>query len=91
MNGEHAARRLEKALGEDERTHELGIKIRASGDRLIAQGEVASQERRQAVLEVLRDLEPGATITDQLTVSAEALQPPVSIESIEHSRACDGR
>jgi hypothetical protein len=85
MNDEHTARRLEKALGEHERTHELGIRIHASGDRLIAQGEVASHERRQAVLDVLRELAPGATVTDQITVSADALQPPAGTEPIRHS------
>jgi hypothetical protein len=83
MSDQQTARRLEKALADDERTGELGIRVRATGRGLVAHGEVASEDRRQAVLAVLRDLEPGIAISDQLTLSGDAMTPPEGTEKIE--------
>ncbi|HET7689467.1 MAG TPA: hypothetical protein VFK41_03750 [Nocardioidaceae bacterium] len=83
MNDPHQARRLEKALADDERTHELGVHVVATPQRILAQGEVASEERRQNVLDVLREHAPDVPVTDQLTVSADAVSPPVSHEGIQ--------
>lgn len=82
MNDPHLARRLEKALADDERTHELGVHIVATPQRILAQGEVASEERRQSVLDVLREHAPGIPVTDQLTVSADEVSAPVAHEGI---------
>ena len=82
MSDHHAARRLEKALADDERTNELGITVRADADRVVAQGEVASEERRQTVLQVLRELAPEQDIADHLTVSSDDVAPPPGHESI---------
>lgn len=79
----HLARRLEKALVDDERTHELGIHVHVRSGRLIAQGEVASEERRQRVLEVLREHAPDHEIADQLTLSAEPVTPSPGHEHID--------
>jgi hypothetical protein len=82
MTDPYLARRLEKALADDERTHELGVHVIATADRLVAHGEVASEERRRVVLQVLHEHEPGLTLTDQLTISGDAVQPPVGHEPI---------
>jgi hypothetical protein len=76
MTDPHLARRLEKALADDARTHELGVRLTVAGDHLVVQGEVASDERRRAVLDVVHDLEPSIPVTDHLTISGEALDPP---------------
>lgn len=76
MNDPHQARRLEKALADDERTHELGVHVVATAQRIVAQGEVASEERRRTVLEVLREHARDVPVSDQLTVSADAVSPP---------------
>jgi hypothetical protein len=83
MSEAHVARRLEKALADDERTNELGVRIQATDERVIAVGEVASEERRQAVLSVLREHDPGRTVTDQITISAEALDRPAGHEAMQ--------
>lgn len=82
MIDEHQARRLETALAEDERTNELGLLVRATEDRIVVHGEVASAERRDTVLAVLRELVPDLPISDQLTVSAAALREPEGKETI---------
>jgi hypothetical protein len=83
VNDPHQARRLEKALADDERTHELGVRVIATSERILAQGEVASEERRQTVLEVLREHAHDVPVTDQLTVSADAVSPPRAHEGIQ--------
>lgn len=82
MNDIHLVRRLEKALVDDPRTHELGIRIHAHEGLIIAQGEVASDERRHRVLDVLHELEPDLEVTDQLTLSAEPVSQPPGREEI---------
>lgn len=70
-SGTHLINQLERALAGDERTHELGIRLRLAGDRVIADGEVATEARRQQVIRVLEEQETGLEICDQLTLSAE--------------------
>jgi osmotically-inducible protein OsmY len=79
MNDIRTARRLEKALIDDERTHELGVHVHVIEGRVVAQGEVASEDRRQRVLDVLREVAPDVEVSDQLTLSAEPVgEPPAS-------------
>lgn len=82
MNESREARRLERILIDDERTHELGVQVLALGDRIVAHGEVASEERRQRVLEVLREAAPDCRVEDQLTLSAEPVEHPSGQESL---------
>lgn len=90
MNDIRTARRLEKALVDDERTHELGVHVQAIGDRIVAQGEVASEERRQRVLDVLREAAPGVEVSDQLTLSAEPVGEPPGSERLRAPGARSG-
>lgn len=83
MSDLHLARRLERALADDERTNELGVRVVVTDDRVVAAGEVASEERRQAVLAVLRDEEPGRPVDDQLTLSAASVGRQPGHERIE--------
>lgn len=80
MNDTHLINQLERALVNDERTHELGVRLRLAGGRVIADGEVATEARRQQVVKVLEDQETGLEICDQLTLSAE---PVVHTEGTE--------
>lgn len=86
MNDVPLERRLERALADDERTNELGVRIVVTGDRVIASGEVASEERRQAVLTVIREEQPGLLVSDQITLSAERVS-----SNAEHERIDPGR
>jgi hypothetical protein len=80
---DYMARRLEQRLGEDERTAELGIRIQLRGDRLFAEGQVMSEERRQAVIALIHEFEPEAEVVDQLTVTADRLESPGTTETID--------
>ena len=90
MNESREGRRLERALVDDERTHELGVHVLAVGDRIVAQGEVASEERRQRVLEVLREAAPDQQVVDQLTLSAEPVARPSACERLPAPGAPSG-
>lgn len=80
MNDVQLERRLERALIDDERTHEMGVRVVVAGGRVIASGEVASEERRQAVLAVISEADPGLPVSDQLTLPAAP--PPSGHERI---------
>ena len=68
---EQQARDLERAIATDPRTNELGIRIQVRGDHLVVSGEVASQERRSTVLEIIREHDTGLDIVDYIVLSAE--------------------
>ncbi|MFD7076591.1 BON domain-containing protein [Nocardioides sp. NPDC059952] len=68
---ERLARDLEREIATDPRTNELGIRVEVRSDHLVVSGEVASEERRATVLEVVREHEPGRDIVDHVMLSAE--------------------
>jgi len=68
---EQLARDLECAIATDPRTNELGIRLQVRGDHLVVSGEVASEERRARVLEVIKEHDTGLDIVDYIVLSAE--------------------
>ena len=82
MNDIQLARRLERALIDDARTHEMGVRVVVAGGRVVASGEVASEERRQAVLTVISEADPGLPVTDQLTLACPDAPAPSAHERI---------
>jgi osmotically-inducible protein OsmY len=62
--------RLHEALLSDERLHEQAIEILAAGEQVELRGEVATPERREAAVELVRRLVPDKDVVDGLTVSA---------------------
>lgn len=81
------ARQIEKALADNPRTNELGVQVQFSRGQVTLQGEVASDERRRAVLDVVWEEAPDADIDDRLFISAIAVAPPPEPEVI---RSDDG-
>ena len=66
-------REVERALCEDESTAELGIHLGLHGGRLFVRGDVASDERRQVVLDLVRQHCGDVPLVDELTVATEGL------------------
>jgi len=91
MNTQHARHKLEQAVANDLRTNELGITVEMIGDRIVLRGEVASRERRDAVLTVLHEKAPEIDVTDELVISADDVRPPHGSEVIPpaHERTPD--
>jgi osmotically-inducible protein OsmY len=59
---------LHEAMLADERLHEQAIEIVVAGDRLELRGEVATPERRDAAVRLVRRLAPDRNVVDALTV-----------------------
>jgi osmotically-inducible protein OsmY len=81
-NDQHTSQRVEQAIANDARTNELGVRIECTHRRVLVRGEVASQERRDAVLTVVREQLPGAEIVDHLRLS-DATDPPRRTELVD--------
>jgi len=82
MNTEHTNQRVEQAIANDARTNELGVRVECVEGRVLVEGEVASAERRDAVLTVVREHVPEAEIVDHLQLS-DAAEPPRHAEVVE--------
>jgi hypothetical protein len=66
-------REVERKLCEDDDTAELGIHLAVHGGRLFVRGDVASDERRRVVLDVVARCCPDAEVVDELTTAADGL------------------
>lgn len=82
MKTEHTNQRVEQAIANDSRTNELGVHIECVDRQVLVRGEVASEERRDAVLTVVHEQLPEAEIVDHLRLS-DATEPPESTEIVE--------
>ncbi|GAA3441711.1 BON domain-containing protein [Planomonospora venezuelensis] len=65
---QYVAARVQGALAEDDRTHELGIRVDVRGDQLFLRGQVGCQERRTLIADVAAEAAPGLTIHNELSV-----------------------
>lgn len=83
MTDTYALRHIEERLAEDERTAELGIHVEERGSRLFLRGCVSAEERRDAVLVVVRELCPGREVVDEMSCSESTLgREPDHVEEI---------
>lgn len=73
-NGDYVAGRVEQALATDPRTHELGVRADVHDGVVTLRGEVAGEQRRRLVAEVVREAAPGLEIRNE--VSVPELDPP---------------
>ncbi|WP_405140982.1 BON domain-containing protein [Sphaerisporangium sp. NBC_01403] len=64
----YVAARVQRALAEDERTYELGIRVDIRGDQLFLGGQVESSERRLLVAAVAAETAPGLKVHNEVTV-----------------------
>jgi osmotically-inducible protein OsmY len=69
--------KLQHALAIDQRVNMLDVKVTVRGGKIHLTGEVATEERRRAVAEVVAELLPGAEVRNELTV-LEVNYPPQS-------------
>lgn len=71
---------LVQSLAEDERTAQQDLKILLEGSRIVVRGECQTEERRAAVLDLIRRLAPHHEIQSQLQVMV--VDRPLSAEAI---------
>ena len=72
--------RVRTALAEDPRVGELGISVSVSNDRVFLTGDVATDERKTAVGEVVTPLLEGRSLHNAVTVAS--LSEPEGREKI---------
>ncbi|HYZ55515.1 MAG TPA: BON domain-containing protein [Streptosporangiaceae bacterium] len=77
---DYVAGRIERALASDPRTHELGIRADVRDGVVILRGEVACEQRRLLIAEVVRDAAPELDVRNE--VSVPELQPPGEEEKL---------
>ena len=69
MTEEYLAQQVREALVHDPRVAELGISVTVEPGRAYLAGEVTTEERREAVATVARELLPDREISNQVTVT----------------------
>jgi hypothetical protein len=74
---------VERLLAEDDRTSELQIQLTMTGGQLVVRGRVASQERIERVLQIVREQCPDVPLVDELEADEETLSKvPADSEEI---------
>lgn len=65
---QYVAARVQRALAEDERTTELGIRVDIRGDQLYLRGQVVSADRSELIAEVAGEAAPGLNVHNEIDV-----------------------
>ncbi|GII59638.1 hypothetical protein Pth03_80270 [Planotetraspora thailandica] len=63
---QYVAARVQRALAEDDRTNELGIRVDVRGDQVYLRGQVPCDERRHLIEAVAREAAPGLTVHNEI-------------------------
>lgn len=63
---QYVAARVQRALAEDERTTELGIRADVRGDQLYLRGQVTSADRRDLIAKVAGEAAPGLVVHNEI-------------------------
>ena len=80
---EYLLKEIERDICDDDRLSELGVHLTVRSGRLYVRGNVTSDARRDAVLELVHDRCPQCAVVDELTVAEHALStPPTHTEEI---------
>ena len=74
---DYAVQRLRDALAADERVAEMGVQVRLVAGKVFLTGQVATEERRQAVGEVAAEVLPEYEVHNDTVVTVVADAPRV--------------
>ena len=74
---DYAVQRLRDALAADERVAEMGVQVRLVAGKVFLTGQVATEERRQAVGEVAAEVLPEYELHNDTVVTVVADAPRV--------------
>ncbi|MFN2544655.1 MAG: BON domain-containing protein [Actinomycetota bacterium] len=76
----YLVQRVREALAHDERVAELEVKVKVYGRRVFLTGDVATQERRDAIDEMLAELLPDHDVVNE--TRAPSLEEPTQVETL---------
>ncbi|MEV4076498.1 BON domain-containing protein [Nonomuraea fuscirosea] len=71
---QYVAARVQQALAEDGRTHELGIRVDIRGDQLFLRGQVSGTEQRERLGQVAHEAAPELHVHNEINI-VEATAP----------------
>jgi osmotically-inducible protein OsmY len=60
---------VRRALAEDPRTAEMGVRVNVRGDHVHLSGEVTTEQRRAELEQVLAEILPGVTVSNDVRVA----------------------
>jgi osmotically-inducible protein OsmY len=69
---QYLSARLRRAIAEDPRTTELGVRVTVRGDHVLLSGDVACEERRAELETVVHEVAPGMVVMDDVRVVSVA-------------------
>jgi len=69
---EYQAARVHRALAEDPRTAELGIRVTVRGDAILLSGDVESEHRREEIDTVLHEIASDMRVFNDIRVTEVA-------------------
>lgn len=73
MTGTYELRHVEQRLCEDDSTSELNVHLEEHGDRIFVRGQASSDDRRERILGIVREMCPGREVVDELTATDATL------------------
>ncbi|MEO6082099.1 MAG: BON domain-containing protein [Umezawaea sp.] len=65
---QYLSARLRRAIAEDPRTTELGVRVTVRGDHVLLSGDVACEERRAELEAVVHEVAPDLQVLDDVRV-----------------------
>jgi osmotically-inducible protein OsmY len=74
---DYAIQRLRDALASDERIAEMGVQVRTVAGKVFLTGQVATDERRQAIGALATEVLPDYEVHNETVVTVVADQPRV--------------
>ena len=69
---QYVIERVHRALAEDPRVSALDVEVTLAGGRVFLTGDVATQARKDAISEVVRELLPDHEVCNETTVASYA-------------------
>jgi len=66
---QYLSARLRRAIAEDPRTTELGVRVTVRGDHVLLSGEVACEHRRAELEAVIHEVAPQLQVLDDVRVA----------------------
>jgi hypothetical protein len=71
----YLATHLQEALAQDPRVHEPQLRVTIRGGRIQVTGDVPTVQRKEAVTEVIRELEPALRVENLVDVTDAQAEP----------------
>jgi hypothetical protein len=69
---QYLSARLRRAIAEDPRTTELGVRVTVRGDHVLLSGDVACEDRRAELEAVVHEVAPDLQVLDDVRVVSVA-------------------